>query len=98
MSILVAISVAFCNWDMHSAKYEINEKMLLYNLVRMGGRKMIEISLEKKDIVPALMATSILMESVFRMENEEGNFSCREGIGEILCGIIDACVEAEKQD
>ena len=58
---------------------------------------MIEISLEKKDIVPALMATSILMESIFHMENEEGIFSCREGISEILCGIIDACVEAEKE-
>lgn len=57
---------------------------------------MIKISLGKDDIVSALMATSILMESVFRMENEEGKISCKESIGEILCGIIDACAEAEK--
>lgn len=57
---------------------------------------MIKISLEKDDIVSTLMATSILMESVFRMENEEGKISCKESIGEILCGIIDACAEVEK--
>lgn len=57
---------------------------------------MIKISLEKDDIVSTLMATSILLESVFRMENEEGKISYEESIGEILCGIIDACAEAEK--
>lgn len=49
---------------------------------------MIQISLEKDDIVSTLMATSILLESVFRMENEEGKTSYEESIGEILCGIM----------